>query len=177
QPRPRPPARGAASSGAGAMSETRGQTPVSVLPELERMLVLQASRRMQDRPVVETTPAVARRRGAVRRPRIFRRWIVLAIVAALAVGGALAATTPWTPLLGNEHAGHPTVTQAPPSPAALRLLGVLRRAPSAADRDAQAQATLHLVGPQLHGVSVRYIRNLEADVAGRARGPVPAEPY
>jgi len=177
------------------MSEIERQTPVTVLPELERMLVEQASRRAlataaaaaafpetADAPLASPTAGVPTTAPASvparrRRRRISRRSSALALLVALVVGSAIAAVRPWSPLLGNDHGGHPSVSQTSPGEPALRLLGVLRRAQTVADRDAQTAATLRLVGPQLHGVRVRWIRNLERDVAGMAVTLVPVETY
>jgi hypothetical protein len=163
------------------MSEFRGGTPVTVLPELERMLVEQASRHVVAvaapvtvLPLPEIAPPS---RPVRRRGRISRRSIALALLVALVVGSAVAAVHPWSPLLGNERGGHPTVSQKPPGKDALRLLGVLRRAQTDADRDAQTAAALRIVGPPLHGVKVQWIRNLEANVAGMAVTLVPVDAY
>jgi len=148
---------------------------MTVLPQLERMLVQQAARRA--RPIAAAPRAGLEALAAPRRLRVSRRSAVLALLAALVLGGAVAATTVWTPLLGTEHAGRPTVSATPPSPAALKLLGVLRRAQTPADRDAQTQTVLRLLGPQLHGVRTRYIRKLEADIGGAAVTLVPVESF
>jgi hypothetical protein len=172
------------------MSETIVDMPATILPELERMLVLQASRRAgapagaaQDAPPpIATTssvdlPAAAPRPVRRRRRPVSRRPAALALLVALVVASAVAAIRPWSPLLGNRHAGHPTVSGASPGPIALRMLGVLRRAQTAKDRDAQTGRVLRLIGPQLHGVKVPWIRNLEPNVDGMAVTLVPVETY
>lgn len=99
------------------------------------------------------------------------------VTAALAVSGtALTATRPWEPILGDP--SHPT-TQSSSSPpgAQLQMLGVLRRAPTAADRDLATQATFTYIGPGSKNVRAQFIRRLASSAPGRAVVLVPAERF
>jgi hypothetical protein len=95
-----------------------------------------------------------------RRQRL-RRGMVPGSLALLASATALAATHPWSPTLGGPHRGHPTTSTSPIPNTELRLLGVLRRPQTAADRTPAVQATLRfLVAAEQHGVRIASIRNL-----------------
>lgn len=122
------------------------------------------------RPDFESAPERHGRRRPARRT-------VGVIVAALAVSGtAVAATRPWEPVLGDPDDPTTQDVDSPP-PKQLRLLGVLRRPPTAADRDAATQATFQYVGPGSKNVHVKYIRRLGSSAPGRAVVLVPAQRF
>jgi hypothetical protein len=106
-----------------------------------------------------------RRRTAGRRLRRTppRRMAVLAVLATLVTGTAVAATTPWHPQLGGHDLGHPTRATRPLPAAELSILGVLRRAQTDADRSPAAQAALRdLPGHEVAGVHTDGVRLLAA---------------
>jgi hypothetical protein len=154
------------------MSNPRNEAEMTVLPELERMLVLQASRR------ASSTPALAGR-TAFRpwSPRLLvrRRWGALAIVGIVLGGSAVAAKGPWEPWVGRQSTGYPTLSFTKPSASTLRVLGVLRRPQTELDRDSQTQALLRQLGGRLKGVRPTYVRNLEPNVGWAAVTLVSAE--
>ena len=92
-----------------------------------------------------------------------RRARLTAVIAAgaLAVGGvAVAATSIWNPQLGDDRFGHATASSSRPPADQLEMLGVLRRAPTDADRGAQSQYALTFFGPDVHGVRTDSVRLL-----------------
>ena len=108
-----------------------------------------------ERALVVAAPAVARR----------RRWMTprtaAVLLVALAVSvPALAATTPWRPILGRpELRDTPAGTSNSPVPNdASALLAVLRRPQTDADRGPIAQKLLRNVGQQFRGVRLRSVR-------------------
>lgn len=155
---------------------------VPILPQLEEMLRQAAVRRAQiatldrDTPEAEPSPnggipetarrlpGAPRRRSAFSPPR--RRASVVALLAFVATGTAIAATQPWNPLIGDETRGHPTITSEPPPSEELAMLSVLRRPQNDADRGTVVSKELRIIGIQEHGVRTAYIRNL---------GPAPDE--
>jgi hypothetical protein len=145
---------------------------MTVLPELERMLVLQASRR------ASTTPALAGEAASQpRRPRlrVGRRWGALALVGVVLGTSAVAAKGPWDPWVGSQRTGYPALSFTKPSRSTLSELKVLRRAQTATDRDSQTQTLLRLVKARLKGVRPLYVRNVEPQVGSGAVTLVSAE--
>lgn len=118
---------------------------------------------------VERRPLWRRRAAANANPRpirwFSRRAAVLSVGVLVAGGTAVAATTPWDPILGNDDVGgHATAatTTLPAEQAA--ALGVLRREQTDADRSAGTRALLNVLGPeQIGGVHTDGIRLLQQD--------------
>jgi hypothetical protein len=111
------------------------------------------------------------------RARLRSRRAALATCAAALLGGtALAATHPWSPELGTPQFREPPPTASADAPphSQLEVLGVLRRAPTAADRGPEVRAALrYLSGISTHGIRTDYIRRLDAGASG---GPVTLVP-
>ncbi|MEA2219458.1 MAG: hypothetical protein QOJ35_2084 [Solirubrobacteraceae bacterium] len=144
-----------------------------VFGQLEQMLVDAAARQAADAPGGAPAGAPRRRRRLVALREATRRSArprsALAVLAAVLVTGtALAATQPWEPLLGNDRQGHPTPTSSPLDPAALGLLGVLRRPQGEEDRGPGVQEALRSIGDQNHGVRVAGVRLVGHAPDGRA---------
>lgn len=67
----------------------------------------------------------------------------------------------WTPVLGDDHRGHATISRDPVPPDELAALAILRRPPTAADRSPQVRALLRFLGSDAGtGVRVDAIRLL-----------------
>jgi hypothetical protein len=98
--------------------------------------------------------AIRRRRGG--------RWAAAGAVVVLGSVGAAAATGTffWRPQLGNDTQGHPTVSRSGVPADQLKVLGVLRRAQTDADRGAAARYAAHWLGSDFHGVRTDSIRVL-----------------
>jgi len=122
----------------------------SMLPEVEHALVAAAARPQRRR--------VTRKRIAA-----------VGVVVMLAGGSAIAATAPWTPVLGNPGGGFATATQKKGPPQQTTLLAVLRRPQNAADRGPDVQETLRsLVASIDHGVRLSEVRKLGSTSDGKA---------
>jgi hypothetical protein len=92
-----------------------------------------------------------------------RRVAIAALAVLSASGTAIAATGVWRPILGDPSLGSPpTITADAPPPAQLAILGVLRRAQTAADRSRSARE-LEYIGNTVSGVRTTYIRLLSDD--------------
>jgi hypothetical protein len=124
----------------------------------------------QLRQVIEerrATPAVVHRPA---RPRSFvaRRRYSLAVALALAVAGsALAATTPWSPQVGDDQRGHPSVAATPPPGDQTSALGALRRSQTDEDRGPRVQAALKaLPSAQFAGVRLSSARLVQQWAGG-----------
>jgi hypothetical protein len=115
--------------------------------------------------------------SAVRAPRWRnRRGIAAIAVAMLVAGPALAATQPWSPLLGSPDLhSQPKATAAPPPREQLDALGVLRREQTDADRGAVAQNALRYFGKTAVEIRTPYVRLLGSTAAGTASVLVPAK--
>lgn len=147
------------------MSPTTPSLPF--LDLLEVQLVDAASR------IAESSrPPRAKKLRWSRRPALLFALGLLAVTAS-----ALAATQPWSPLLGDSQRGHPSTTDAPPPAGQLHSLAVLRRPPTAADHSPSIQIDLRLIGEQEHGVRIDYIRYLAPGVSGGAVALVPSERF
>lgn len=87
----------------------------------------------------------------------------------LAGGTALAATTPWSPTLGDPRIGHPAPATSPIPEDQLTALGVLRRPQTDRDRSETVRTTLRRL-PALEDVGVRTdgVRLLREDSTGSA---------
>lgn len=112
--------------------------------------------------------AAARRRTestATHRPtrRVPRRTIgLLTVAAALAGGTALAATTPWSPTVGDERRGHPTLATTEVPAAQRDALAVLRRPQEDRDRTpAVAELLKLLIADLTGGVHLPSVRALD----------------
>jgi len=106
--------------------------------------------------------AVATSRPVPRRWwRPSRRAGLLAVGAVVVTGSAVAATTGWHPVIGDDHRGHPSVANAGVPAAQVAALAVLRREQTAADRGPQVQAVLRLLGRgEINGIHTDAIRTL-----------------
>jgi hypothetical protein len=122
-------------------------------------------------------PGSSQTRTAKRLRRGRRPALLLALGLLVVTGSALAATQPWSPLLGDSQRGHPTTTDAPPPSEQLNSLGVLRRPPSAEDQGSAIQADLRLIGEQEHGVRTDYIRYLAPAPNNAAVALVPSQRF
>ena len=76
-----------------------------------------------------------------------------------------AVTTPaptWTPVLGDEHRGRPSISRSPVPPEQVAALGILGRPAGAADRSRKVEALLaKLSSSTVRGVRVDAIRRLD----------------
>ncbi|HEY1537830.1 MAG TPA: hypothetical protein VGF63_00425 [Solirubrobacteraceae bacterium] len=135
-----------------------------VFPQLEQLLADASHRRVAGAVAsrMPARPRVARWRSSTRRSSL-----IVALVATLTAGTALAAR-PWEPLLGNERQGHPTTTDEPVDATDLALLHVLRRPQTDDDRGPGAQLALATIGDQNHGVRLTAVRHLSQTADGRA---------
>lgn len=113
------------------------------------------------------------------RPR--RRWlpVVGAGVAVVAIGGvATAATGVWSPQVGDESRGRPTVSASPVPKVQLDRLAVLRRSQTDADRSPEVRRVLRLVGRSYRGVrtgSMRLVGTADSGAPSRSTILIPAE--
>lgn len=162
----------------------------SIIPELEQGLVEAAARRAGR----DGHPAGAGYRSesavhGMRRPRR-RAWVgsgfmdrvglrpaIVALASVVAVGSAVAATQPWSPLLGNDVAGHPLPSTSSPPGDQLERLAVLRRAQTIADRGSRVQADLRIIGSQNQGVRTAYVRLLGGTDTGAAIALIPTRAF
>jgi len=138
---------------------------MSLIPEVEFALVEAATRHAH---------------GTVRTRRRARLWTVApALAATLAVATVAVAAVLWRPLLGDSgRRGHPNVSTTVLPAAQLKLLGVERRAQSAADRTPAVAAALRLlVRSANRGVRTAAIRTLEPLGVGRAAILVPEQRF
>jgi hypothetical protein len=121
--------------------------------------------------------AAARAATSYRRGRRLRLVVLAAVAVALLAGAALAATGVWAPQLGNPKYGKPTVGKSVPPSDQLRVLGVLRRPQTVADRGPQTRSALRFLGPNSRGVRLAYVRLLALRADGRGFVLVPVERY
>lgn len=121
--------------------------------------------------------AAGRAATRYRRGHRLRLFALAAVAVALLAGAALAATGVWTPELGNPKYGKPTVGNSVPPSDQLRVLRVLRRPQTAADRGAQTRYALRFLGPNSRGVRLAYVRLLALGAGGRGFVLVPVERY
>lgn len=138
---------------------------MSLIPEVEFALVEAATRHAH-------RPARIRKRA--------RLWTVAPALAATLVAVAVAvAAVVWHPLLGDSgRRGHRSASTSVLPAAQLRLLGVERRAQSAADRTPAVQAQLRLLLRSANrGVRIAAIRTLEPLPGGRAAILVPEQRF
>lgn len=124
---------------------------MSVLPELSRELSEIAERR-----------ATARRRS---RRRL--RMSGFTVVGVLAVGGAATATTSiWSPQVGDERRGHPTLSASAVPEAQAEHFGVLRREATAADHGKQVRYALRFLDRKFRGIRTDSVRLLHVGTPG-----------
>lgn len=102
---------------------------------------------------------------AADRPARSRRRRVLPVVGGglsiVAVAGvATAASGVWSPQVGDERRGIPTLSATSVPADQLRLLGVLRRPATGEDRNAEVRRVLRLVGRGYRGVRTDAVRRL-----------------
>jgi hypothetical protein len=96
-----------------------------------------------------------------------RRTGLLAVGALVATGSAVAATTGWQPILGDDHRGHPQAAHASVPTDQIAALGVLRRAQNEGDRSAGVEAILrYLSRHEINGVHTDAIRVLRRRADG-----------
>jgi hypothetical protein len=152
---------------------------VSALDTLEQQLRESARRR---RGRVRLGPGETPRRGAERRPvGVARRGRGRAVAAAglLALGGVFllvrdpappdereaAVPTPaatWTPVLGDDDRGHPSISRSPVPAEQAAAYAVLRRPQNAADRSEPVRMLLARLSPSMvRGVRVDAVRRLD----------------
>ena len=112
------------------------------------------------------SPGVARRLTTV---------IVGAAVTVSAAGAAAAATGLWSPSLGDDHRGHPTVATSDVPAKQLQHFGVLRRPADDTDRDAITQGALRELDTSFQGVRTQRIRAVHGRAADRRYLIVPVE--
>jgi hypothetical protein len=112
-----------------------------------------------------------------RRRRVSRRALPYAAVGLLCAGTAVAATRPWSPLLGNptQPRSAPAPTTSNPPPQQLATLGVLRRFATDRDRDSAVTTALRFLGPATTGIRTAYIRRVGTTAAGAPAIMIPAE--
>ena len=140
-----------------------------LIPEVELALFEAATRH---------AAAPARRRTRVARDG--RLWMVAPALAATFVAVAVAvAAVAWRPLLGDSgRRGHPTVSASGLPAAQRKLLGVERRAQTAADRTPAVRAQLRLlVRSANRGVRTNAIRVLETLPGGAVAFLVPERSF
>jgi hypothetical protein len=120
----------------------------------------------------------ASRRLSARKRRTRRRRGACAAAIVVLIGApALAATGVWRPKLGDDRTEGATITgQAPPA-AQLKLLGVLRREQTAADRGARTREALTMVGKGVAGVRTNSIRLLAQTKQDRGIVLIPVARY
>ncbi|MEA2426082.1 MAG: hypothetical protein QOH13_2492, partial [Thermoleophilaceae bacterium] len=105
-----------------------------------------------------------------------RRGLLVIALAVLVAAPALAATQPWSPLLGSpEMHSQPKPTSAPPPREQVDTLGVLRREQTDADRGAVVQGALRYFGKSAVEIRTPYVRLLGSVAAGTAAVLVPAK--
>jgi hypothetical protein len=164
----------------------------SIIPELERLLVDAAERRIQGAEdlklasdpgrgasAIDPAGRPGRRRfGRLLANRVARRPTIV-VLAAITAGGtaAVAATRPWAPLLGNDVGGHPTPSVSAPPSDQLQRLAVLREPQTESDRGSGVQADLRTIGSQNVGVRTAYVRLLGATSTGAAVALIPTERF
>jgi hypothetical protein len=102
-------------------------------------------------------------------PRPRPRWrtrkvLAIALTSVVVAVPALAITKPWEPILGHpEHNNAPVgISPGNAPPEQLAVLGVLRRAQDAKDRDPVARALLRNMSEEQHGVRTSTVRLLES---------------
>lgn len=96
-----------------------------------------------------TAATAAGTAGRRRSRRLSRRSAGLLAVGAVLVGGtAIAATTPWSPQLGDARRGQPTVATTPVPADQTAALAVLRREQNDADRGPRVTAALRMLTPE-----------------------------
>jgi hypothetical protein len=119
---------------------------------------------------------LARRELALRRRA---RVAAIAVTGVLALGGAgAAASSLWSPRLGDDRIGHPSESSSPPPSDQLAQLGVLRRAQTDADRGASSLAALRDSGSdEFKGVRTDYVRLLATGDKGEGFVLVPVQRY
>ena len=135
---------------------------MTVLPALRANVLAAATRRAE---------AAA---PAPRRPRRRLRAGLLAFAIVAVTGTALAATGAWSPQVGDDHRGHPTISGSPVPDDQLAHFGVLRRPATDADNGAEVQYALrYLDARSFGGVRTGAVRLLST--AGRGYVLIPTQ--
>lgn len=112
-------------------------------------------------------------RGATHRRRLTRGGLIAA-ACVVGAGGVATASGLWSPTIGDDARGHPTISPSSPPAEQLERFGVLRRAPTEADRGAQSLYALRFQGDAMQGVRTEYIRLLATRPDGRGSVLIPA---
>lgn len=108
-----------------------------------------------------------RRAGARRRSRRRLRMSGFTVVGVLAVGGAATATTGiWSPQVGDERRGHPTVSATSVPEAQAERFGVLRREAAPADHGEQVRYALRFLDRRFKGIRTDSVRLLHVGTPG-----------
>jgi hypothetical protein len=118
---------------------------------------------------IDRRVSLAGKAPQVRRPRLSgsRRTALVLTAGVLATGTALAATAPWSPIVGNDQQGHPTTSVAALPADELSALGVLRRPQTDADRSPAIASMLKVLSANVdNGVHLDGIRLLESQPDG-----------
>lgn len=135
-----------------------------------------------ERQLIEASERLAEpatQAGKAARWRTRRAAVVLG-VGALCAGTAVAATAPWSPLLGEPAQPakyRPTPSASTPPQSQMRLLSVLRRPAGPADRDEAVRSSLRFLGPSSVGVRTAYIRRVGTTPDGSPAILVPVESW
>lgn len=107
-----------------------------------------------------------------------RRWLPLIAGSAIVVtaaGAATAATGVWSPQLGDERRGTPSISRSEAPPEQLKHFAVLRRPQTDQDRGADVRRVLRrFVGGSYRGVRTASVRRVVATDGGGPRIIVPA---
>lgn len=114
---------------------------------------------------LEAAAGRAADRRATRRRRL--RLSGITVVGALAIGGvATAATGVWSPQVGDDRRGRPTISGSSVPQEQLDRFEVLRRPADDADRGVQTRYALKFLSPKFQGVRTDSVRLLEAGAPG-----------
>jgi hypothetical protein len=132
-----------------------------------------------ERQLVEASVRLtgAQTRWPPRRRVVSRRALPYAALGLLCAGTAVAATQPWSPLLGDptHPQSEPLPTTSPPPASQLKALGALRRHATDADRDSAVTAALRFLGPATTDIRTAYIRRVGTTAAGAPAIMIAAE--
>ncbi len=132
---------------------------MTLVPQLEKTLTAAAARRIAPAPSLSTRL----------RARLGTRTFGVAFASLAVTGTAVAAVVGWNPLIGDHTGGAPTRSSSAVPVADRAVLGVLRHAPTAQDRGAAVQQTLHgIYKHDIRGLRIGSIRYLAPAPGGSA---------
>ncbi|HWH94740.1 MAG TPA: hypothetical protein VNT03_12845, partial [Baekduia sp.] len=101
---------------------------------------------------------------SIRLPR--RAALTFAVLLATA-GSAFAASTIWSPQLGDDHRGHPQASTIDATPEQRSIIATLRRPQVAADRGDNVQTALRYLSPgEVQGIRLSEVRLLRSSDTG-----------